>query len=252
MVVKLPQLLKLASAGSAAGLSPLSAELEQAAYGVGAAYGLAHGLPFSAFGETCFLALQNLAILALIYRFNKTPARGAAAALVAALAAAAFFGGKVSKAQVSAAYEGASLLVLAARVPQIWANFKAKGTGQLSGITCGANALGALARVFTSLSAGASGRAMARSYALGAALNSVILAQIVLYAKGGGKRRAASRRKATTPQRRAVVAAAPAAAVASSSPSKKGRGGAAAAKAAAVASPAAPATRRTPARKSKK
>ena len=213
------------------------------------------------------MALQNLAILALIYRFNKSPARGALAALVAAAAAAAFFGGRVSRAQVAAAYEGASLLVLAARVPQIYSNFRAKGTGQLSGVTCGANALGALARVFTSLSAGASGRAMARSYALGAALNSVILAQIVLYGKGGGgggagKRGAGASRRKGTPQRRAV--ASPAAAVASPPPSrggaKGGRGGAAAAApaaaaaaaAAAVASPAAPATRRTPARKSKK
>ena len=252
-VVKLPQLLKLASAGSAAGLSPLSAELEQAAYGVGAAYGIAHGLPFSAFGETCFLALQNLAILALVYRFNGTPARGALAALVAALAAAAFFGGKISRKQVAAAYEGASLLVLAARVPQIYSNFKAKATGQLSGITCGANALGALARVFTSMSAGESGRAMARSYALGAALNSVILAQIVLYGKGKRKGGGASRRRKGTPQRRAVAAAAPAAAAAAvSSPSREAKRSTAAAAAASPAAASAPATRRTPARKSKK
>ena len=124
------------------------------AYGIGAAYGIAHGLPFSAFGETCFLALQNLAILALVYRFNRSPARGAAAFLAAALGVAAFLSGRVSRAQVARAYEGASLLVLAARVPQILQNFGARSTGQLSALTCGLNALGALARVFTSLNAG--------------------------------------------------------------------------------------------------
>ena len=237
-VVKLPQLLKLASAGSAAGLSPLSAELEQAAYGIGAAYGIAHKLPFSAFGETCFLALQNLAILALIYRFNKTPARGFCVAALAVVAAAAFFTGKVSTRQVATAYECASLLVIAARVPQIYSNFKNKSTGQLSGITYGANALGALARVHTSLSAGKSGMAMVRSYALGAALNSIILAQILFYGGGAKKKGGASRRKGT-PQRRV-------AATAVSSPSKSK------AKAAPAPAPAAVATRRTPARKSKK
>ena len=247
-VVKLPQLLKLASAGSAKGLSPLSAELEQTAYGVGALYGISHALPFSAFGETCLLALQNIAILALIYRFNGTPRRGLLVASLALAALAAFFSGKVSKAQVAVAYEFASLLVLAARVPQIVSNLKSKSTGQLSGVTCGANALGALARVYTSLSAGASGKAMARSYALGAALNSVILAQILFYGGSGsgrgGKRKggASSRRKATPPQRRTAASASPA------SPPLKTK---AASKAS--ASPAAAATtRRTPARKSKK
>lgn len=249
-VVKLPQLLKLASAGSAAGLSPLSAELEQAAYGIGAFYGLAHNLPFSAFGETCFLALQNLAILALVYHFNGTPARGAFVAVLAAAAAAAFFGGKISKRQIAAAYEGASLLVIAARVPQIYSNFKSKATGQLSGITYGANALGALARVYTSLSAGESGLAMVRSYALGAALNSVILAQILVYGAGrgkaGGKRRGgAARRKGTSPRQRKGVAPVAAAA---SPPPPEGKGRAAPAAAAVSAR----ATRRKPASKSKK
>lgn len=209
-------------------------------------------MPFSAFGETCFLALQNLAILALVYRFNGTPGRGALVAALAAAAAAAFFGGRVSKRQIGTAYECASLLATAARVPQIWSNFRSKATGQLSGVTCGANALGAAARVYTSLSAGASGLAMARSYALGAALNSVILAQILAYAggkaggrkgkKGKGKGGGAARREGA-PQRRAV---APGAAASAPPPKSKGEA------APAGTSVSAPATRRTPARKSKK
>lgn len=134
--------------------------------------------------------------------------------------------------------------MLAARVPQILQNFGARSTGQLSALTCGLNALGALARVFTSLNAGGgAGAAMVRSYALGAALNSVILAQILFYGKGRGATRGASRRKGAAPSRRAV---APAAAAAAASPSKGGK------KTGAAASPAAPVTRRTPARKSKK
>lgn len=244
-VVKLPQLLKLASSGSAAGLSPLSAELEQAAYGVGAAYGVAHGLPFSAFGETCFLAAQNLAILALIYLFNGTAGRGALVAAIASVAVAAFLGGKISRSQVAAAYEGASLLILAARLPQIYSNFKSKSTGQLSAVTYGANALGAVARVYTSLSAGKSGLAMVRSYALGAALNATILAQILIYAKKKKKKSSASRRKGASPQRRVVAAAA-----AASSPSKPStpKSGSGTGKAPAAAAP----TRRTPARAAKR
>lgn len=39
----------------------------------------------------------------------------------------------------------------APRVPQIWANLQARGTGQLSLITYALNSVGAAARIFTSI-----------------------------------------------------------------------------------------------------
>lgn len=43
------------------------------------------------------------------------------------------------------------ICLLRCRVPQIWANLQAGGTGQLSLITYALNAVGASARIFTSI-----------------------------------------------------------------------------------------------------
>ena len=64
-----------------------------------------------------------------------------------------------------AAHEVDDLILIAARLPQIYKNFAARSTGQLSVITFGANTLGCVARLFTTLQEGG-GSAMMRSYAL--------------------------------------------------------------------------------------
>lgn len=51
-VVKVPQLINVVRARSAAGLSSLSVELETLGYAISASYGLLKQLPFSAYGET--------------------------------------------------------------------------------------------------------------------------------------------------------------------------------------------------------
>lgn len=51
-MVKVPQVLNVVRARSAAGLSPLSFELETLGLVIAASYGFLMGLPFSAFGET--------------------------------------------------------------------------------------------------------------------------------------------------------------------------------------------------------
>jgi len=66
---------------------------------------------------------------------------------------------------ITAAYDANNLIMIGARVPQIYKNFAARSTGQLSIITFAANTLGCIARLFTTLQEGG-GSAMMRSYAL--------------------------------------------------------------------------------------
>lgn len=66
---------------------------------------------------------------------------------------------------ITAAYDANNLIMIGARVPQIYKNFAARSTGQLSVITFSANTLGCIARLFTTLQEGG-GSAMMRSYAL--------------------------------------------------------------------------------------
>jgi mannose-P-dolichol utilization defect protein 1 len=71
----------------------------------------------------------------------------------------------VSLPLITTAYDMNNLIMIGARVPQIAKNFSARSTGQLSVITFGANTLGCVARLFTTLQEGG-GSAMMRSYAL--------------------------------------------------------------------------------------
>lgn len=73
--------------------------------------------------------------------------------------------GHVSKPLITAAYDANNLILLGARLPQIYQNFATRSTGQLSIVTYAANALGCVARLFTTMQEGG-GSAMMRSYAL--------------------------------------------------------------------------------------
>jgi hypothetical protein len=83
----------------------------------------------------------------------------------------AFFGclvhiaGQVSLPMITALYDANNLILMGARLPQIYKNFSDKSTGQLSIITFAANTLGCIARLFTTMQEGG-GSAMMRSYAL--------------------------------------------------------------------------------------
>ena len=132
-VVKIPQIIKLLSSRSAAGISFLSYVLETSAFLVSLAYNHRQGFPFSTYGETALISVQNIVIAILVLQFQgKTPA---AAAFVAVLAAAiyALFSPSVVDLQALAYLQAAAgVLGVASKLPQIVTVWKEGGTGQLS------------------------------------------------------------------------------------------------------------------------
>lgn len=132
-VVKIPQLLKLLNSQSAAGVSFLSYALETASYLISLAYNARQGFPFSTYGETAFIAVQNVAIAVLVLQYS---GKGAVAiAWVAALVAAGyalFNAGIVDLNTLSYLQAGAGLLGVASKLPQIITIWREGGTGQLS------------------------------------------------------------------------------------------------------------------------
>lgn len=137
-VVKLPQLLKLLNSQSSAGVSFLSYLLETAAFVISLAYSVRRGFPFSTFGETALIAVQDVAIAALVLHFGGKSA--GAAVFVAGVAAAvyALFNEQVVDAKsLGVLQAGAGALGVASKVPQIVANFRQGGTGQLSAFAVG-------------------------------------------------------------------------------------------------------------------
>ena len=133
-IVKLPQLIKLFRSQSSQGLSFLSYLLETASFTISLAYNVRHGFPFSTYGETAFIAVQDVAITILILVYSgRAPI---AAVLVAGLAAAAYAlfseQGLVDMQMLGYLQAGAGALGVASKVPQIVTIWREGGTGQLS------------------------------------------------------------------------------------------------------------------------
>jgi mannose-P-dolichol utilization defect protein 1 len=135
-IVKVPQILKLARSQSAAGVSFLSYLLETAALLIGLAYNARNEFPFSTYGETALILVQNIVISVLVLRFSGRG--GLAAVFVAALAGAAgalFSEGVVDMKTLGYLQAGAGTLGVASKIPQILAIWQQGGTGQLSAFT---------------------------------------------------------------------------------------------------------------------
>lgn len=137
-IVKVPQILKLVQSQSAAGVSFLSYLLETSAFLITLAYNFRNGFPFSTYGETALILVQNVIITVLVLNYS---GRASIAALfVAALAASAatlFADGMLDMKALSYLQAGAGLLGISSKVPQIIAIWQEGGTGQLSAFAVG-------------------------------------------------------------------------------------------------------------------
>lgn len=132
-IVKIPQLLKLLNSRSSEGISFLSYLLETSAFIITLAYNVRQGNPFSTFGETALIAVQNIAISTLVLQFGGQSA--GAATFIAGLAASAyalFNEGIVDSQTLSYLQAGSGVLGTASKLPQIITNYREGSTGQLS------------------------------------------------------------------------------------------------------------------------
>lgn len=132
-VVKIPQLLKLVSSQSSAGVSFLSYLLETTSYTISLIYNARNGFPFSTYGETALILVQNVIISILVLKYD---GRGAGAAVFIAGLASAVWALQDKKVVdmrlLSYLQAGAGLLGVASKAPQIWTIYRQGGTGQLS------------------------------------------------------------------------------------------------------------------------
>lgn len=132
-IVKIPQLLKLLNSQSAAGISFLSYALETVSYLVTLVYNIRNGFPFSTFGETALIAVQNVAIAVLVLKYSGKGAAGIAfVAGLAALGWSLFNEGLVDMNKLQLAQGAAGVLGVASKLPQIATIYKEGSTGQLS------------------------------------------------------------------------------------------------------------------------
>ncbi|KAI6303433.1 hypothetical protein MCOR29_010727 [Pyricularia oryzae] len=180
-IVKVPQIIKLVNSKSASGVSFLSYLLETSAYLIGLAYNFRSGFPFSTYGETALILVQNVVISLLV--LNYSGRQGVAALLVAALASSAatlFSEAMVDMKTMGYLQAGAGVLGVASKVPQIVAIWQQGGTGQLSAFAVFNYLAGSLSRIFTTLQE-VDDQLILYGFVAGFVLNLVLAVQMVVY-----------------------------------------------------------------------
>ena len=187
-IVKLPQLIKLINAKSGTGLSATGYILETISYIVTLAYNVRLRFPFSTYGETAFIAIQNLIILTLIFHYAKKDVYALGAIGIAIASSYALFNPKLVSYNDLKVLQGLSIpLSLASKLPQIYTIYINSSTGQLSAFTIFNYLAGSLARVFTTVTE-VNDRMIFWGFILAALLNAVLAGQMVFYWKAPKRR----------------------------------------------------------------
>ncbi|KAJ6104506.1 Mannose-P-dolichol utilization defect 1 protein [Penicillium sp. IBT 18751x] len=181
-VVKVPQILKLINSRSSAGVSFVSYALETASLLITLSYGVRNQFPFSTYGESALIAVQDIAVGVLVLNYaGKSAAAAAFVAVVAASVYALLFDQTLIDAQtMSYLQAGAGALGIASKLPQIYAIWSQGGTGQLSAFAVFNYLVGSLSRIFTTLQE-VDDKLILYGFIAGFSLNVILAAQMVYY-----------------------------------------------------------------------
>ena len=181
LVLKVPQILAIAGAKSAEGLSALSLELDVLVFVASVAYSYRLGYAFATYGEQVIVLFQNALLVGLAYAYAARPVgAGRPAAAVFALAAAALGCARCPAALLWVLPALSIAANVGSRVPQIAANRRQRHTGRLSGATVALNAVGAVVRLLTTLKETAD-PVLLVGFGTSTLLNAALLAQIRAY-----------------------------------------------------------------------
>lgn len=162
--------------------------MESIAYSINLAYSYRNQFPFSTYGETFFLTLQNALINLLIIayaprmRLTQTPedkrkALGITSLLTVVVAALLY---TIPMSLLAVSQIATLPLSIVSKLPQIRQNLRSGSTGQLSAFAVGSQILGCLARLFTTATE-LGDVLVAASYGLALLLNIILGVQLWMY-----------------------------------------------------------------------
>lgn len=183
-LVKLPQIFKLLQSGSTEGMSFLASLLETLSGSINFAYNYRAGNPFTMYGETLFVTLQNLAIVGLLGVYRRQGMQlallvGVYAILMSCLIYPDLY--PIDGVWLNYLQVATIPISAASRLPQIMKIWSTGRTGQLSIITVFMTALGSIARLFTTLNEAGHDQLLLVGYGTSALLNAIIALQMVWY-----------------------------------------------------------------------
>eukprot|EP01088_Endostelium_zonatum_P008655 TRINITY_DN21814_c0_g1_i1.p1 TRINITY_DN21814_c0_g1~~TRINITY_DN21814_c0_g1_i1.p1 ORF type:complete len:251 (-),score=55.99 TRINITY_DN21814_c0_g1_i1:35-787(-) len=186
LVYKLPQVLVIQRKRDGTGISVLSLAIELLSCVLSITYAWNNNKPFTTFGESLFVVFFDIFIIAQVLTYNYRAPLGiwGLTSIGVVLAAVAFnfllSPGFVPASSLPTLQMLVAPCVILSRAPQIYSNYKARSTGQLSLITWVANFGGGLARIFTTLRE-VQDPLVLGTFILATTLNGIIVAQILMY-----------------------------------------------------------------------
>lgn len=180
VLVKLPQIVKIYRGKSGEGVSLLSVTLDLCAITIYMSYSFVKQFPFSAWGDSAFLAVQTLVIGALILHYGKKTTTALGYILLYTIACYILASG-ITPVKLLWTLQGFNIpLLLVGKLSQAVTNYKNGHTGQLSAATIFMLFFGSLARIFTSVQE--TGDSMViLTYIASTAANAVIVFQLLYY-----------------------------------------------------------------------
>ncbi|KAJ5610549.1 hypothetical protein N7510_007268 [Penicillium lagena] len=199
-IVKVPQILKLINSRSSAGVSFVSYALETASLLITLSYGVRNHFPFSTYGESALIAVQDIAVGVLVLTFaGRSAAAATFVAVVAASVYALLFDQTLVDAQTMAYLQaGAGALGVASKLPQIFTIWREGGTGQLSAFAVFNYLVGSLSRIFTTIQE-VDDKLILYGFVAGFTLNVILAAQMVYYWNAPATKKKGTRKLADRP-----------------------------------------------------
>jgi len=185
--VKLPQVFKIITAKSGAGITVIGVLLELLAITFNACYSFRNNFPFSAWGEAIFLAIETLfiAFLILWYDGNKGKALTFLSIYVAVVATL-IHPDFVSRDVMWWLQSTVLPLAVTGKMFQAIKNYKAQHTGQISALTAWAIFAGSLVRIYTTIQE-TGDLLTATTFTFAAAANALLALQVLYYWKSTKK-----------------------------------------------------------------
>ncbi|CAG7643154.1 unnamed protein product [Allacma fusca] len=183
VLVKVPQILKIMSNRSAAGITFLSQAMELFAISATLSYSYCSGFPFSAWGEACFLAIQTAIVASLVLLYGYGSALLALSFVVGYGASLYALISDYTPLDILWSMQAANVpIIVISKMIQAVTNYRNQSTGQLSAITVFLLFLGSVARIFTSIQE-TGDRIVITTYVVSSCVNALIAFQMLWYWK---------------------------------------------------------------------
>ncbi|PVU91637.1 hypothetical protein BB561_004291 [Smittium simulii] len=180
-IVKLPQIFKILKARSAQGLSLSAFLLETLANIVNIAFSVRQGFPFTTYGESLFIGLQNYFITITILVLNGSEWLCMIVAALFVVVSYLLCDSSWTSTHVLSTLQTLSIpVVISSRLPQIMKIHKEKSTGQLSAFAVFNYFFGTAARVFTTF-VEVDNKIILVGYLLSFFTNTILAAQMIYY-----------------------------------------------------------------------